>query len=396
MSAPRVRTARRGARTPMLRSFWMAGFDGTDHLDGLRTSREMPDAAAYRRRVEADYRGVRDAGILCVRESISWRSADHGEGFDFASAIQRAQCAQAAGLQVVWTLCHAGWPEDLDFVAPAFVDRFRRYAKAAARALAPYAGAEPAVYTPVNEISFLSFALSETSLFGPQRGDLRHRGYDVKRQLVRAALAACDAILEVDPRACFLHRDAAMICAPDGVADGDLRSVQFEAWDMLVGQLEPQLGGHARYLDAAGVHCHHTGHWRRASPEPPRASPALRPASLSRLLEDVHARYRCPVVVSETNRAGSGRAEWLREFGAEIGEALERGVPVTGACLCRVVERPAWEDPRYWRGRRLWDVLLHAGDELPRVPNSAYERALRDVKARIDPLLPIGVTRCSP
>jgi hypothetical protein len=67
--------------------------------------------------------------------------------------------------------------------------------------------------------------------------------------------------------------------------------------------------------------------------------------------------------------------------------ALEHGVPVLGACLCRAVERPAWEDPRYWRGRRLWDVLLHPGDDAPRVPDSAYEQALRDLRARIDPLL---------
>ena len=274
----------------------------------------------------------------------------------------------------------------MDVRSADFVERFRRFAKAAARALASDAGAEPAVYTPINEISFLSWALAETSLFGPQRDDLRNRGYELKQQLVRAALAGCDAILEVDPRARFLHRDAAMNFASGADGDAHRRDAQFAAWDMLAGRLAPQLGGHPRYVDAVGVHCHHTNQWRRASPGPSPTPGGIHRA-LSRLLEDVYARYRCPVVVAETNRMGSGRAEWLREFGAEIGQALERDVPVIGACLCRVVERPAWEDPRYWRGRRLWDVLLHAGDDTPRAPNSAYERALRDVQARIDPLL---------
>jgi len=372
----------------MFRSFWMAGFDGTDHLDGLRTAQAGHDGTAYRRRVEADYAAVRAAGVQCIRESVGWRSSARGDAFDFESVILRAQCARDAGLQIVWTFCHAGWPDDIDIATAGFVERFHHFAGAAARALAPYADAQAPVYTPVNEISFLSWALAETSLFGPQRIDLRNRGYEVKQQLVRAALAGCDAILEVDSRARFLHRDAAMICGPAAAADARRSDVQFEAWDMLAGRLEPQLGGHRRYVDAVGVHCHHTGAWRSASPASalPR-SPVLRSTSLPRLLEDVHARYGCPVAVSETNRTGTGRAEWLREFGDEIGEALERGVPVIGACLCRIVERPAWEDPRLWRGRRLWDVLLHAGDDLPRAPNSAYEQALRDVKARIDPLL---------
>lgn len=371
----------------MLRSFWMAGFDGTDHLDGLRLAQAPHDAPAYRHRVEADYRNVRDAGIECVRENIDWRRSERGGAFDFEAVTLRAQYAQRAGLQVVWTLCHAGWPDDVDVCGVDFVERFRRFAKAAARALAAYRGAEPAVYTPVNEISFLSWALAETSLFGPQRSDLHDRGYELKQQLVRAALAGCDAILEVDPRARFLHRDAAMNCGPGSATHGQQRpDLQFEAWDMLAGRLEPQLGGHARYVDAIGVHAHQTHAWRPASPERSQLA-GLRHASLSRLLEDVYARYRCPVVASETNRTGTGRARWLREFGDEIGEALARGVPVIGACLCRVVERPVWEDPRYWRGRRLWDVLLHAGDDTPRAASSAYEQALRDVQARIDPLL---------
>jgi hypothetical protein len=55
--------------------------------------------------------------------------------------------------------------------------------------------------------------------------------------------------------------------------------------------------------------------------------------------------------------------------------------------LCRVVERPTWEDPRYWRERWLWDVLLDTGAATPRTPDSAYEQTLRDVRARIDSLV---------
>lgn len=383
----RHRATRRTARAPMFRSFWMTGFDGTDHVSGPGAAREA-DATRYRQRIDADYRAARDAGIACVRESVGWRSAARDGAFDFETVGVRADCARRAGLQVVWTLCHAGWPDDIDVCTTAFVERFRRYARAVARTLAAGGSEEPPVYAPVNEISFLSWALAETGLVCPQRNDLRNRSYELKQQLVRAAIAACDAILEVDPRARFLHSEAAMPRGPDGVRDARARDIQFEAWDMLAGRLEPQLGGHPRYLDVAGVHCHHTHQWR------PRTADLVAPSSragsriaLHRLLADVHARYDCPLVVSETNRVTATRGEWLRELGDEIGMALEHGVPVLGACLCRAVERPAWEDPRCWRGRRLWDALLAPGDTAPRVPNSAYEQTLRDLKARIDPLL---------
>lgn len=369
-----------------IRSFWMAGFDSVDHLGGMLDAHGPLDVTRYRQRVEADYRAVRDAGIECVRESIGWRRAARAGGFDFETVMVRAECARRAGLQVVWTLCHAGWPDDIDVCSPAFVDSFRRYATAIARALVRGRGDEGPIYSPINEISFLSWALAETGLVCPQRSDLRHRGYELKQQLVRATLAACDAILEVEPRARFFHSEA----AHSGAGTGDtLRpDVAFEALDMLAGRLEPQLGGHPRYVDVVGVHCHHANQWRPVTADTVAASarPGV-PAGLHRLLAELHARYRRPLVVSETNRITAGRVQWLRGLGDEIGAALESDVPVIGACLCRVVERPAWEDPRYWRGRRMWDVLLHPGDGALRVPNSAYEQALRDVKARIDPLL---------
>lgn len=384
MHAP-MNTASRTQHTPLLRSFWIAGFDGTDHLDGLRSGH---GADTYRQRVETDYRRAREAGVECVRESIDWRRAARGADHDFAPATLRAQSARRAGIQVMWTLCRAGWPVGLDILSPDFIERFRSFATAAARALAPYAEAQPPVFTPIDEISFLSYAAAHTSLLGPQRADLRDRDREVEQRLVRAALAACDAILEVDSRARFVHREPAMNCDAahgDGTPAGEM---PLRVFDMLAGRLEPELGGHPRYVDAIDVHWHRTNQWRAGSADgTARTISRATFASLARLLADLHARYRCPMLVSETNRTAAGRAEWLHAFGEAIGEALEHGVPVSGACLCRIVERPAWEDPRYWRGRRLWDALLDAGDTLSLTANSAYDQALRDVRARIDPLV---------
>ena len=381
-------------RLPPFRSFWMTAFDSADHARGLR---EALDLLQYRRRVEADYRAVRDAGIACVRESIDWRRAARDDRFDFTTVALRAECARRVDLQIVWTLCNAGAPEGIDVCSGAFVDRFRAFAKAAARVTTQSSDAAPPVYVPIDEISFQSFAIAETGLFGEQRRELHLRGRDVMRQLVRATLAACDAILEVEPRARFLHTEPVVNAPRAGTEDSRERNRQFDVWDMLAGRLDRELGGHPRYLDIAGIHHHYIDpRWRgAAAPDGTIAGDATRFA-LHRLLEEVHARYGRPLVVCETNHVSAVRATWLRELGDEIGEALMRGIPVLGACLCRAVERPTWEDPRYWRGRRLWDRLLQSDDDSPRVPDSAYGRALRDVQARIDPLLVDPQRRHSP
>jgi UDP-galactopyranose mutase len=403
-----------GERLPLFRSFWMTGFDGADHMsvagppqDAKRPPRgsaavqpqarwehishvaalDAADASQYRRRVEADYHAVRDAGIACVRESIDWRRVSRGDRFDFSTVAVRAECARRAGLQIAWTLCNGGAPDGIDMRSGAFVDRFAIFARAAARMIGQSKGVGAPVYMPVNEIAFQSWALAETGLFHEQRSELRNRGHELLRQLVRAALAACDAILEVVPQARFVHVEpivSTRLSGSDARIGGDS---QFEVWDMLSGRLEPELGGHPRYLDVVGVHHHHSiPSWRGAAPGGAIAADVSR-FMLHQLLADIHARYGRPIVVCETNHESAARAAWLRELGDEIGEALLQGIPVQGACLCRAVARPTWEDPRYWRGRRLWDVLLQPADDAPRASDSAYGRALRDVQARIGPLL---------
>lgn len=113
------------------------------------------------------------------------------------------------------------------------------------------------------------------------------------------------------------------------------------SWDMLGGRLAPELGGDPRYLDIVGIHCHWSQQWHAAAITDSWVNPPRRGnAALVDLLDDVYARYRRSIVGSDTNRIAAGRAPWLRGLGAAIGVALGRGVPVIGAGVCRVAERP--------------------------------------------------------
>ena len=37
------------------------------------------------------------------------------------------EAARDEGVQVIWDLCHYGWPDDLDIFSPQFVERFARF-----------------------------------------------------------------------------------------------------------------------------------------------------------------------------------------------------------------------------------------------------------------------------
>src|ERR671915_200256 len=89
----------------------------------------------------------------------------------------------------------------------------------------------------------------------------------LKRQIIKAAIASCEAIWKIDRRARVVHVDPVIHVVPP-VMRPDLteaaaaqRESQFESWDMLAGVTAPELGGHPRYLDVMGVNFYHSNQW---------------------------------------------------------------------------------------------------------------------------------------
>jgi hypothetical protein len=288
--------------------------------------------------------------------------------------------AAKTGIQVIWDIFHYGWPDDLDILSPAFVDRFARYAAAVARHIRDTTPG-PLLVTPVNEISFFSWAAGEVGWFHPYE---RGRGLEVKRQLVRSAIAGINAIWEVDPAARIVHSDPIIhVVAPRGRPDllplaTRQRESQFEAWDMLCGVMEPELGGHIRYLDVIGVCFYHSNQWEYPSSrlrweDSPRDSRWL---PLHALLVEVYERYKRPLCIAETSHFGIGRGPWLEEIAREVRTALEVGVAVEGVCLYPVLDRPDWDDELHWHNSGLWD-LTREGTSLRRSLNTVYADAFR-------------------
>jgi beta-glucosidase/6-phospho-beta-glucosidase/beta-galactosidase len=349
-----------GTASPCI-GFWQAGFDGADHVNGSAIPLCGNTLTAHVRNAAEDYRRLSELGIRTVRESAGWRCIERSGGYDFGSVGTRARRASEAGMQVLWTCFHYGMPRGLDLFSPEFVERFARYCAALARYLRPYhRGDAVPVYTPIHEISTLCRTVCETGLLHPYRGDRGAEASALMRQLVRAHIAACDAILDADPRARILVVDPLLhLTSSDPAQAQEARranQAQFQAWDMLCGRSEPQLGGDARYLDLLGV-SYHADHQRDLAtgqtlpwPHDPRRR------ALSSMLVELHGRYGRPISIGQTGHQGERRAEWLAHVAQEVQRARSDGAPVTGVCLYPAIDRPDWEQPQRWPAAGLWRV----------------------------------------
>ena len=352
---------------PLFRSFFSGGFECSTHRrpDGRRL--DMVAATAHDRHVAADYRRLRENGIRTAREGIRWHLTERSPGrYDFSSVLPQVRAARDAGLQVIWDVCHYGWPDDLDPFGAEFARRLGQLAGAFTRLLVEEGESVPFL-APINEISFLTWAGGEMGYlnpFGVRRGD------ELKRRLVRATIAAIDAIRNVAPGARICHVDPVFHAIADesrpheASAAEECRQLQYEAWDMLAGRQQPHLGGRPDYLDVIGVNYYPWNQWifvnrREAGPTLQRTHPRYRP--FRELLAEVGERYGRPLFVAETGTEGDARAEWLRYVGDETRAALDAGVDVHGICLYPIVNFPGWDNDRHCHNG-LWDYADDRGE----------------------------------
>jgi hypothetical protein len=318
-------------------SFFMAGFECSTQRrrDGRRL--DLLATTGHDRYAPRDYRVVAGMGLRTVRDGLRWHliEAASPDRYTWSSFLPMLQAARATGVQVIWDLCHYGWPDNIDFWEPGFVDRFARFAAAAAHVVREESDAVP-FYSIVNEISYWAWA-GDVAKFHPLAFG---GGDDIKRQLVRATIAGVEAVRSVEARARFVQIDPLI-----HVVGGGYREVQFAAWDMLAGRLEPGLGGEPQYLDIIGVNYYPENQWFLNGPTIPLGHSLYRP--LRELLAEVHRRYGRPILLAETGAEGSARPAWLFYVAGEVHAAQAEGIPVEGICLYPAVDYPGFEDDRH-------------------------------------------------
>jgi beta-glucosidase/6-phospho-beta-glucosidase/beta-galactosidase len=381
-------------------SFWIGGFESACHVNKLGTRLDMVAASQHDTQRAADYERLRSVGITTAREGVGWPFIERTPGrYDFSSFVPMIRTAREHGIQVSWNLCHYGWPDDLDVFSPAFVDRFARFSRAVAKCLSEETDQLP-LYTPVNEISFLAWAAGEVGGFIHPHA--KNRGNELKRQLVRAAIAAIEGVWSVNRHARIVHVDpviqvfASRNCPDLAALAAAYTESQFDAWDMLCGRQAPELGGSMAYLDVIGVNYYHSNQWEIESSDLDVEGRRLRwedePRDdrwipLHQLLLRTHQRYGRPVCIGETSHFGSGRARWITEIADEAVKAFDADVPLEGICLYPVIDRHDWEDPNHWHNSGLWDLEQSPDGTLVRRINEEYAAALEDAQRRLEPIV---------
>lgn len=340
-----------GNTTPRLfDSYFLGGFECSTHRrrDGRRL--DLLAATRHDQVVVQDYQQMLRHGIETVRDGVRWHRIETAPGrYDWASFLPMLRAARDLGIQVIWDLCHYGWPDGLDLWTPAFVARFAGFAGAVAKLVRDETEAIP-YYCPVNEISYWAWAGGTVARFHPLA---RGRGQELKRQLVRAAIAAIEAIRSVDARARIVNVDpvihvAARPARPrDRARAAQARRAQFQAWDALTGRLWPELGGQPTYLDLLGVNYYSNNQWFLGGRTLKLGHPLYRP--FREILAEVHRRYGRPVFVAETGAEGDARVPWLCYVAGEVRAAVESGLPVGGICLYPVTDYPGWANGRHCR-----------------------------------------------
>lgn len=369
-------------------SFFLAGFESACHINRAGLRLNMLQLTQHDRQVFNDYELLQSFNIRTVRDGACWPLIDRAGAFDFSSLFPMLEAAKQHNIQVIWNLFHYGYPDGLDIFSPAFVDRFERYCKALATFIHNYTDRVP-FYTPINEISFLAWAAGDVGYIHPLEVG---RGVELKRQLIRAAIAGIEAIWQVNPEARIVQVEPVInVLTPRDQPElaeqaAAQHASQFEAWDMLAGQAEPELGGQPKYLDIMGVNYYYSnqweypGHYRLRWDENPRDE---RWVPLHQLIAEVYDCYQRPIFIGETSHFGVGRGPWLREIYEEVKTAIRNGVPLEGVTLYPIIDRPDWDNLDHWHNSGLWDLIPDEQGVLQRVLNEQYAVVLREIQENV-------------
>lgn len=358
---------------------------GVERLDLLKSTK-------HDEYCRMDYTLIKNMGIMTVREGFSWNQIDKGNNtyqFDRFESLMRI--AQEEGIQQIWNLNHFDFPEYLDPFSDQFIIQFAEYSKRCVDTIRKYQKGTLYI-NPINEISFFSWIGAEVGGWAPFA---KAKGVLFKRQLVKAALAAMDAMWKVDKNIRFIQIDPLMYRKAKKdmqvqqmtYADNFNSTIRFQTFDMLSGRLEPDLGGDPKYLDIIGLNYYfHNQEWiyqvRKTNPNlaKSRVIPFLSTDRLpvTDLLDTVYERYHRPMIISETGSYGNLRSRWWNRILREI-DKEKNILDLHGICIYPAVDRQDWANKKKLTNSGIWD-FKNNDPAMVRVP---HEKSIAIIKKYI-------------
>lgn len=353
----------------------MGGFECADHINRSGERVNLLKETEHDLRVEEDYKLLVGLGINVVREGICWSAVEKGPYiFDFSEVMNRIRVAEKHGIQIIWDLCHFGYPDGIFPTHPLFTSRFMSLCRAFAL-FHMEKSQQPLFVVPINEISFLSWHS------GDMRGTVPfaiNSGDDIKYHLCQAAIEGMQVLRQTN-KECTIVLVEPLVkihSANDEISSEELAELnthQFQAMDIISGRLYPELGGSPHLFDMVGFNYYHNNQWDhldRTVVWPPQERP-LTP--LSELLLIASLRYNKPTILAETGHFGAGRSQWLNEITGECIKAMEAGVDLKGICIYPVIDRPDWDDLTHYHNSGIFDFDWQKN----RIPHPGYVESVR-------------------
>ncbi|RYY56930.1 MAG: amine oxidase [Chitinophagaceae bacterium] len=365
-------------------SFWMAGFECTDKLNAFGNRVDFIKETGHLDAIDSDYQLLDTFGMRTVREGLRWSQVEQSPyEYNWADTIQMVKAAAKAQVQIVWDLCHFGYPDDLTPLHPMFAARFAAFARAF---VIMYREMEPnltLIVTPINEVGFISWLGGEVAGTSPY---CHNNGWAVKCQLMKAYIEAIRQMKVIDPYLRIMTTEPLVNILPAPFAD-ELETAaaqsanehQFQVLDILAGKSCPELGGDPSFLDIIGVNYYFPNQWFHITNErlqwrQPEQQGGRR---LNELLKNIYQRYQRPVVLSETSYPADERDEWIAMIGNECSETLKAGIPLWGICWYPIIDRPDWDHLTPWHNSGLWDNDAVPGQKPNRILHQSSAIALR-------------------
>lgn len=359
----------------LFRSFWMGGYECSDKLNKFRQRVDLLAETRHLDFLDEDYESLKKLNILTVREGIRWSQVEKSPyRYDWTAVSRMIEAGQRHGIQQMWDICHFGFPDGLTPLSPAFARRFEALCKEFAMLFRSLNSKDRLIVTPINEVSFLSWLGGDVQGTSPF---CTGRGADVKYGLMRAYIRGIKAMRAIDSETRIVPTEPMINITHDIGASARKKAeaarhneYQFEAFDILIGKMHPELGGRPDYLDVMGVNFYYDNQWVLATRETVGwhvRDEDERWLSLHQLFQRIYERYQKPLLLTETSHPKEDRPVWLQMVTKECIRTLEAGIPFLGICWYPIIDRPDWNHLHLWHQSGIWDRAAEKKGEYVRV-----------------------------
>ena len=367
--------------------------DGTRH--------DQLEQCGHYDRWREDFGLAKSLGIDALRYGPAWYRTNPAPGrYDWSSVDDQMAWLRGAGLLVIADLCHFGAPDWIDgFRDPALPIHLAAYAREFARRY-PWVRH----FTPVNEM-FVAANFSSMVGWWNERATGADSFACTLGNVSMAHELAVEAILVERPSAIIVQSESFERFTPADSSPAALEQAQFwnearfAALDLTLGRAPSPVMSEllvrsgmtttdfaflrekrARGQRWIGVDYYATSEQLVSADGRKRRSPQR--LGLAALAWEYHARYRLPLFLSETSRAGWRATGWLSEQWDEAARLAALGVPVRGFTWFPLGDVIDWRHALREKRGDVDTIGLYSLGREPHAVAAAYAGLIADTRAR--------------